>query len=171
MGQVSDPIEQAITQIDQAITEVLQQVSEAATKKDLNTLLPLARKAVELAATQDRLRSLRSGSSASAPTPKTSGGGRQLVIKVSEGMIKQNLLTFTEHVRAGTIRDGDRLDIEALPSGDRFQTELLASAHKLRERGRIAKFYRDAGVLAGDFVVLSEINPGQWQLKKQPIHT
>jgi hypothetical protein len=43
----------------------------------------------------------------------------------------------------------------------------LGSGKKLRERGKIAKFYRDAGVHAGDVVLLIEITPGQWQLKKR----
>ncbi len=168
MSQLTDPIGQAITQIDQAITDVFRQVSEAAQRKDLNILPGLTKKLSELEATKNRLRSLRNGPGTSAPTPQMSGGDRQLVIRVSEGMIKQNLLTLTEPVKSGRIADGERLAIEALPSGDHFQTELLPSGHKLRERGRIAKFYRDTGVQAGDFVVLSEITPGHWQLKRRP---
>jgi len=147
---------------------VLQQVSEAAAKRDLNTLLPLTKKASELAATKDRLRSLKSSSQTSAPIAQKSGEGREVVVEVSQGMINQNLLTLTEHVKRKRIKVGETLDIEALPSGDRFQTELLSSGNKLRERGGIAKFYRDAGVQAGDFVALSETTPGHWQLKKRP---
>jgi hypothetical protein len=168
MSQLTDPIEQAITQIDQALTDVFRQVSEAADRKDLNILPGLTKKLSELEATKNRLRSLRNGPGTSAPTPQTSGGGRELIVEVSEGMINQNLLTLTPHVKRNTIKVGEALDIEPLPSGDRFQTELLASGNKLRERGRIARFYRDAGVRAGDSVVLSEIAPGHWRLKRRP---
>jgi hypothetical protein len=61
---------------------VLQQVSEAEAKRNLNTLLLPTKKASELAATKDRLRSLRSSSQASTAIAQTSGGGRELVVEV-----------------------------------------------------------------------------------------
>jgi hypothetical protein len=112
---------------------------------------------------------MKNGSQSVAAHSENGGGIRELVIDVTQGMINQNLLTLSPHMRRGIIRSGEKLSIEALPSGDRFETELLASGNKLRERGRIAKFYRDAAVRAGDLVVLREVTPGHWQLKKGDI--
>jgi len=39
--------------------------------------------------------------------------------------------------------------------------------NKLQERGAVGKFHRDAGVRAGDFVILRETSPGQWHLLKR----
>jgi hypothetical protein len=70
--------------------------------------------------------------------------------------------------KSGAIRRGETLNIEALPREDKFQTELLDSGSKLREHGKIGKLYRDAAVSAGDVVLMSEVNLGQWQLIKRP---
>jgi hypothetical protein len=119
----------------------------------------------QLAAIERRFQTL---TGAKLQTEETRHGApiRQLAIDVTSGMISQSLLTLTEHMRRGKILAGEKLLIEALPSGDLFETEVLASGNKLQERGAIAKFYRDAQVEQGDIVILSETKPGQWQLKK-----
>jgi hypothetical protein len=82
-------------------------------------------------------------------------------------MINQNLLTLTEPLKHHQLKVGEELTIEALPSGDKFTSMVMQTGNKLQERGAIGKFYRDAGVRAGDFVVLREITRGQWQLQKR----
>jgi hypothetical protein len=160
--------------LDRAILEVMQQVTAAAQRRDLTVLEHLTKKATELrsmsdqiAAIERRFESLMNGSV--KPTPQSNGRIREFAIEVSQGMINQNLLTLTEQVKRGMIRVGERLIIETVPDGDRFETELLASSNKLRERGRIGRFYRSAGVQPGDVVVLGEVTPGLWQLKKGEI--
>lgn len=95
-------------------------------------------------------------------------GLRVLPIEVTEGMINQNLLTLTEHVKRGRIKVGESLTVEVFPSGARFRTELLSNGNKLQERGAIGRFYREVGVKKWDFVVLTEVSPGRWTLKKAP---
>lgn len=56
--------------------------------------------------------------------------------------------------------------LETAPSGDVFETELLQNGNKLRERGSIGRFYREASVSEGDYVVLTETSPGNWALEK-----
>ena len=90
---------------------------------------------------------------------------RKLFCQVTGGCIRQNLLTLTRHVQMGRIRVGDHLEIE-LPSGERFSTDVAAEGYKLRERGKIAQFYRESNVKEGDYVVLEEIDPGKWKLRK-----
>ena len=91
---------------------------------------------------------------------------RELPVEVSQGMINQNLLTLTDHVKRGRIRVGEEMLIEALPSGERFRTDLVVNGNKLRERGAIGRFYREAGVHDGEFVVLTETAPQRWTLRK-----
>ena len=105
---------------------------------------------------QERLK----GVHAMSVQPGANGSGntqlRELPVEVSAGMIRQNLLTLTKHVKQHRIKLGEELTIEAQPSGERFRTQLLEKGNKLRERGAITRFYRDAGVHSGDFVVLTE---------------
>ena len=161
--------------IERATTDMMRQITAAAQRKDLNVLEHLTKEATELRAMSDqiaaierRFESLMNGSP-KADIHKVARGIREFAIDVSQGMINQNLLTLTEQVKRGMIHIGERLMIETVPSGDRFETDLIASGNKLRERGKIAKFYRDAGVRAGDVVTLTELSPGVWQLKKGEI--
>jgi hypothetical protein len=165
-------------ELDKHIMNVMAQISEAASKHDLAAIQQLTRKAAELqelkqqmAAIQQRIASLRgesAGSSVPAATVVKSGGIRELPIEVTDGMIRQNLLTLTPHIKSRKIKVGEELIIEALPSGDRFKTELVDKGNKLRARGEIARFYRDAKVKGGDYVLLTEVEPGRWTLKKAP---
>jgi len=97
--------------------------------------------------------------------------GRQLFVDdflIAETTLKRTLLTLTPHVKRGKIKVGEQLIIEALPSGEKFQTELLEQGNRLRARSEIAQFYRDAKVNEGDYVLLSEVASGRWTLKKAP---
>lgn len=165
-------------EIDRQIKNVMTEITEAASKQDLPTLQRLTRKASELqdlkeqmAAIQQRIISLTSDSD-HMPVPiakePTSGCIRQLPIKVTGGMIRQNLLTLSTEVKTGKIKVGEKLVIETLPSGELFQTELLDQGKRLRARSEIASFYRTAKLKDGDYVLLSEVAPGRWTLKKAP---
>jgi hypothetical protein len=161
--------------VQELIEATLREIQEAAKKGDLIAVMALTKKAAEyedvkksLLHLQERLK----GVHAMAVQPATNGSGetplRELPVEVTGGMIRQNLLTLTRHVKQRRIRLGEELTIEAQPSGERFRTQLLEQGNKLRERGAIARFYREAGVHPGDFVVLSETAPGRWALKKAP---
>jgi Asp-tRNA(Asn)/Glu-tRNA(Gln) amidotransferase C subunit len=167
-------------ELDGHIKNVMAQIAEAASasKPDLAAIQRLTRKAAELqemkeqmAAIHQRIASLNSESTDVPPlTPNqpTNGKIRQLLIEVTAGMLRQNLLTLAPHARSGKIKVGEELIIEAQPSGERFQTVLLEQGKKLRARGEIASFYRDAKVKDGDYVLLTEVTPGRWTLKKAP---
>ena len=93
---------------------------------------------------------------------------RQPPVEVTDGMIRQNLLTLTPHLKTAKVKVGEQFMIEAQPSGRRFATALLEKGNKLQERGEIARSYRDANVNGGDYVLLTEAAPGRWKLKKAP---
>ena len=95
---------------------------------------------------------------------RTSGDLRILPIRVTEGMIKQDLLTLAEHVNVRRIAIGEILTVKT-ELGDQFRTDVVLDK-KLRERGAIRRFYRDASVMPGDWIVLTEINRGQWELRR-----
>jgi hypothetical protein len=105
------------------------------------------------------------------PPPRPSNhprreGFRTIHVKVTQGMINQNLLTLTEYVNRGVVRIGEEFTIKSDPPGEFFKTDLVQHGNKLRERGAIARFYRMAGVRAGDSIVLTEIAPRRWKLTR-----
>jgi hypothetical protein len=167
-------------ELNQHIVSGYGQIIEAAKNHDLAAVQRYSRRVAELEdlkhqhqSVQQRLATL-SSKDGSAASPivngqmQTNGKSRELPIEVTEGMIRQNLLTLTPHVKRGKIMTGEDLAIEALPSGERFTTVLLQNGNKLRARGEIAQFYRDARVKSGDYVVLTEISPRHWTLTKAP---
>lgn len=107
-----------------------------------------------------------------APADRAANGlvrvsnAHRMEIEVTQGMINQNLLTLTEHVNAGRIRTGCQMSIEAKPSEELFNTELLSEGNRLRERAAVARFYHDARVRAGDTIALVQHSPNRWILEK-----
>ena len=96
---------------------------------------------------------------------------RKALVTITQGMINQNLLTLTGPLKRGEIpRALGRQEflIEAVPSGQKFRTTLMRVGNRLRERSAIAQFYKEAGVRAGDCVILYEIRPNEWRLEKAP---
>ncbi len=161
--------------IQELIDATLREIQGMASKGNLTAVMALTKKAAEYEDVKKTLLDLQQrleGVHAMPVQAAANGSGnlqlRELPVEVTAGMIRQNLLTLTKHVKQRKIRIGDELTIEAQPSGERFRTELLEKGNKLRERGAIARFYREAGVRPGDFVVLSETGPNRWTLKKAP---
>jgi len=162
-------------ELDKHIAKVMTQITEAASKQDLVNIQRLARKAAELrelkeqmAALHQRIASLNEDTAPVATKEQPNGKLRELQVEVTEGDIRQNLLKLTPHVRRGKIKVGEELIIEALPSGERFQTVVSEKGNKLRARGEVARFYKEAAVNADDYVLLTETAPGRWTLKKAP---
>ncbi len=165
---------------DTHITKLMAQIIEVASKPapDLAAIQRLSRKALEIkelkeqdAAIQKRIASLVTEEPTSAPVmanEHSNGVIRKLPIEVTEGDIRQNLLKLTPHINRGKIKVGEELLIEAYPSGERFKTVVSDKGNKLRARGEVAQFYRDAKVQPSDHVVLTEETPGRWTLKKAP---
>lgn len=158
-------------QIEDAIDETMTQLSKAAVRRDFPVIDAMTNKASELRTLQQQLTAIenRFRHLEGATIDPTSGGPlaiREIAVEISQGMINQNLLTLTDAVKKGLIRLSEKMVIETLPSGNTFETELMANGNKLRERGKIGKFYREAAVRAGDAIVLREVTPGRWQLRK-----
>ncbi|WP_269540932.1 hypothetical protein [Cerasicoccus fimbriatus] len=89
---------------------------------------------------------------------------RNFRIRVSQGMINQNLLTFTQQVKFGEIKVGEVLRVKT-SEGGLFKSEILSQGNKLRERGQVGEFYKKAGIKADDFVELIEQKPSEWYLR------
>jgi hypothetical protein len=159
--------------IDEMFDATLQKAADALKNRDLAGATALMRQAAEYEDAKKTLADLESRLLSPQRTPTPNGSKatklRELPVEVTAGMIRQNLLTLTKQIRQGRIAIGEDLTIESQPSGERFRTQLLPKGNKLQERGAIARFYRDAGVRDGDFVVLTEVAPKQWTLKKAPV--
>jgi hypothetical protein len=159
--------------IDQAFDRTMKEAELAVQRRDVAAATALMRKATEyqdlkksLISVEERLKGLESQPVTATAEAAGDGKLRELPVEVTGGMIRQNLLTLTKHVKQRRIAVGEDLTIETQPSGERFRTELLLKGNKLQERGAIARFYRDAGVHDGDFVVLTEVAPKRWTLTK-----
>jgi hypothetical protein len=160
------------------ICKIYAQIGEAAKNTDLPSIQRLTRQVAELeelkqqqAAIQQRMAKLIHDEVTASVSPmdgKANGKLRELPVQVSEGMIRQNLLTLTPHVKRGRIKIGEELVIETLPAGEVFQTVVMEKGNKLRARGAITRFYQDAKVQADDHVLLTETAPGRWTLRKVP---
>lgn len=147
----------------------MRQITDAAKRQDVKALGALTNRASELEQMKRTVAGIEATLAtfqSAVPIDDSSGKLRRLPIEVTQGMINQNLLTLTEAIKRGRIRVGEDLSIEARPSGDRFRTVVMQNGNKLQERGAIGKFYRDAGVHGGEFVVLTEVSPNQWTLEK-----
>lgn len=152
----------------------MSQIREAAAKQDVSRLKVLTERASELRQMSDQLVAIRhrlisfteERQTLISSEPRQKLGFRELRIEVTQGMINQNLLTLTEALKRGLIRVGEELTVECLPGGERFKTVMMSTGNKLQERGAIGRFYREAHVSAGDFVVLKEVSQGSWQLFK-----
>jgi len=96
---------------------------------------------------------------------KTERGLRRIIIEISEGMVNQSLLSLTAARKRKTVSLGERLKI-VLPDGTRFESEIVEPGNRLRERGLIRAFFQSAKVRPGEEVVLEEVTPGEWTLKK-----
>jgi hypothetical protein len=166
-------------QLTKHIANLMKQISEAASAHDLAAIQRLSRKAAELhelkeqvASIQRRITSLTVDEVISDPVAarqQSNGRNRELAIEVTGGDLRQNLLKLTPYIKRGKIKVGEEMMVEALPSGERFQTVVSEKGNKLRARGEIARFYRDAEVKAGDYVLLTEVALGRWSLKKAPL--
>jgi hypothetical protein len=167
-------------ELDRLIVTVMNQITAAASNQDIPEIQRLSRRAAELhelkeqtAAIQHRIASFASETKIASIGVKTTkeqtdDKARELVIEVTDGDIRQNLLKLTPHIKNGKIKLGEEIIVEALPNGELFQTVVSDKGNKLRARGEIARFYKEARVKGGDYVLLTETAPGRWTLKKAP---
>lgn len=160
--------------IERLMAQTMNKISEAAARQDLSVLEMQTKRASalkqmkeQIAAIQNNLiRFMDGNNGAELPSKHLPLGQREVTIHVSQGMINQNLLTLTDPIRRGQLRAEEEMTIEAQPSGEKFTSVIMTQGNKLRERGAIGRFYREAKVHDGDSVTLREIRPGHWTLAK-----
>jgi hypothetical protein len=167
------------TELEMLKSEVFSQLAEAAKKADLGSIQRLARAATDLEELSQQRAKVEQQTNQIAKFIKdgclsegvATGRGqskkmRELPVKITGGMLRQNYLSFTEHLKRRSLKIGDEFVIEALPSGDRFKTVLLEKGNKLQARSEIASFFKDASVQEGDYILLTETAQGGWTLRK-----
>ena len=155
---------------EKQIEKVMQLIANAAKSNDLSKVTEHSHHASKLESILIRAEKLEQEllelSEPVMNNSRVSNDPKKLKIRVSQGMINQNLLTLTQYVKRGVVKSGTEFNIESMPSGEVFKTKLLSHSNKLQERGAISRFYKDASVRAGDDVILSENRPGKWVLRK-----
>ncbi len=155
--------------IKNVLDETMSRIADAAGKHDvkaLGLLTARATKLEEMKRTVIGIENALKEYQSLAATGDSSNNLRRLPIRVSEGMIRQNLLTFSEHIKRGRIQVEEEMNIEVQSTGARFSSKVLQNGNRLQERGEIGRFYRAAGVHDGDVVMLTETKPNEWTLEK-----
>jgi hypothetical protein len=158
-----------VEEIQTKLNETMREIRAA---PDLATAAALVRRGAEYENAIKTLRSVEERLKDFELPPRavtvSNGAGklRELPIEITGGALREHYLTLTKHIKRGQVQIGEDLTIETEPSGERFRTQLLAKGNKLQERGAIGRFFSDAGVHEGDFVVLTETTPKRWTLKK-----
>jgi hypothetical protein len=95
------------------------------------------------------------------------GTARPLRIEVSEGMIRQNLLTLTKGVKRGLMKVREEIQIR-LPNGELLKSRIMPPGNRLQERGGIRRLYLEYNVKAGDSILLFKQESGEWKMAIEP---
>jgi hypothetical protein len=92
---------------------------------------------------------------------------RVMTIRVTEGMLKNNMLTVSPYLKQGIVRYGEEMQIEVTsPYEQRFRTVIIQQGNKLQARGPIRRFLLENKIKPDDEVMLREVSFGTWQLTK-----
>jgi len=159
-------------EIEELLTELQSLIAQAAKKADFGLTAKLSQNAKELEVMKGQIKDIKARlgilkkNLSGNPMPEASTGKfRKLFCEVTGGCVRQNLLTLTRQIQRGVIKVGETMEIE-LPDGKRFITDVVEKGNKLRERGEIARFYRENHIIEGSYVVLEEISLGKWLLRR-----
>lgn len=110
------------------------------------------------------IRSTEAAVNKDAPTPPNPADN--IIIKLTKGMIGQNMLTLTVN-RKRIFKGGEKLTIHF--GGEKITSEIVKPGYRLRERGAVKRFYKANEVCDGDQVVLTKNESGEFvaSVKKQ----
>jgi len=106
----------------------MSRITEAASKHDLTSIETLTWAASDLKEIKEKVSNVGARLARLNPQPTnarmvsapTSTGSklREFNMEVTDGTIRQNLLTMTEPLKRGLVKPGEEFTIEALPSGE-----------------------------------------------------
>jgi hypothetical protein len=92
---------------------------------------------------------------------------RKLEIELTEGMIRQKLLTVTDAIKARLLRRNEKLTI-LLPNERKLETDICQPGNRLRARGAFGEIYEQHQLKPGDRILLLEQPLGEpWVLRVQ----
>lgn len=95
---------------------------------------------------------------------------RRIEVKLTNGMINQNLLTLTQACKKGIVRLNEKFKL-TMPDGESIATELVSPGNRLKERGAFGRLYRQEEAKHGDKVILKEESKGHWQVQFEATQT
>lgn len=94
---------------------------------------------------------------------ESASGLRKITIEVTDGMIRNHMLTLTQACKAGIVRTGEKLKL-TFPWKEVIQTEIMSPGNRLRERSAIRRIYEENSMVSGDRVILTETLKGRWNV-------
>lgn len=148
--------------------EIISRIITAAKERNFHMVIELASVGKEAEAVEKRqieIKARLSGLNGS-PAPSNSLQYRKCLIEVTPGGLKYSYLLVSGPIRKRILTKKDTLKIHVPVTGETFTTEIYPRNKNLKEREAIGRFYKAAGVKAGDMVVLTETMPNEWTLTK-----
>jgi hypothetical protein len=88
---------------------------------------------------------------------------RHFTIMVTEGMLRNHMLTLTNAKQRGLIAEGEQF-ILTPKDGETITTTLVQPGNRLQARKAIWQFYERFSVKAGERIVMEEHQAGEWNL-------
>jgi len=145
--------------------EIWKEMQKAVDAKDVATVSlwePIIAEAQSLRGNIERVESII----ASSNTVQNFATGRSAVWSVTQAAIDNNYLSVGVAMKAGLLPPSGTSFSVKTATGRAFTTEEVS--YHLRERGEIARFYRDAKIKEGDKVEWCEIVPSkEYYLQKK----
>jgi len=93
----------------------------------------------------------------------TSIARRPIIITITDGMLRQHLLTLTKAIKTKRMSIGQRITL-LLPNEEKFSSVILAQGNRLQERSLVRKFYIENKIKSGDLLQLHDVETDTWRI-------
>ena len=100
---------------------------------------------------------------------KSNDGRSVIEIKITDGMIRQNLLTFTRAIKKRQLKIGQRIVLEH--GTGKIDSKIVSPGNKLRERGDVGRLYKELHASQDDTLILTPVgarDENRWQVSLRP---
>ena len=157
-----------MTNTNSQTEEIVSRIIKAAKERNFHMVIELASVGKEAEVVEKRqieIKARLSGLNGS-PVPSNSSQYRKCLIEVTRGGLKYSYLLVSGPIRKRILMNNETLKIHVPVTGETFTTEIYSRNKNLKEREAIGRFYKAAGVKAGDMVILTETMPNEWTLTK-----
>ena len=161
MTELLNVAEKSLRDVTSALSARIQ---KAAVAQDFEAVAALTKSAARIASFAEGIVDERQGMGLVGDKNEL----RTFLVRVTEGALRNSYLTVTEGIAKGWLKPGQTLQVE-LPESRTFSTVVM-QANRLQERGQISEFYADEVIRTGDYVEMTELQPGYWTLSPVDNH-